>query len=283
MIAITGASGKLGSLTIRILKNHVDPEEIVAVARSPEECTDLNEYGIWVRGGDYNSKESMIDALQNVDKLLQISTTATGKKGIQQERNVVNAAKYCGVKRIIYTSSLHACRESRFLATQQASATESFIKQSGFVYSFFRNSLYMELIPNLVGNASETGVIRYPAGDGKVSFVNRKDIAKALASELLNRHEENRIYEITGSCSYSFHDLAELLAQKTGKNMLYENITPAEYKELLNEQSVPTDTVDLLTSLARAIRANEFSHYCRTLQDLLNEKPVSLETYLQSI
>lgn len=283
MIAITGASGKLGSLTVRFLLDHTDPGQIVAVARSPEKCTDLAECGVLVRRSDYNSKELMADAFRGVEDVLQISTTATGKEGIQQERNVVETAEQCGVKRIIYTSSLYASPDSHFLATQQASATESLISQSGIMYSFFRNSLYMELIPDFIGNTPETGVTRYPAGDGKVSFVSRKDIAKALAFELLYRHGEKRIYEITGSRAYSFHDLADLLSQKTGKNIRYEDITPTEYRKLLFEQSVPSDAIDLLVSLAGAIRANEFSHCNRILYNLLGEKPTSLEAYIQSI
>lgn len=114
MIAITGASGKLGRMTVRFLLDHTDPGRIVAVARSPEKCTDLAESGVKVRHGDYNSKELMAKAFRGVEDILQISTTAAGKESIRQERNVVETAEQSGVKRIIYTSSLHASPDSHF-------------------------------------------------------------------------------------------------------------------------------------------------------------------------
>lgn len=186
IIGITGASGQLGTQTIRLLLEYVNPEQIVAVARSPEKCSTLANCGVLVRYGDYNNVESMIDAFEGVETLLQISTTVTGDEGLFQERNVVKAALVSGVKRLIYTSSLDAKKESHFLATQQAAETESYIKDSGLTHVFFRNSLYMELLPDLIGNALQKGVIHYPAEDGTVSFVCRNDIAKALAIELLN-------------------------------------------------------------------------------------------------
>ena len=103
-IAITGATGQLGRLVVAKLKGKVPAGDIVALARSPAKAADL---GVTVREADYAKPETLASALAGVDTLLLISSNEVGKREAQH-RNVIDAAKKAGVKRIVYTSLLHA-------------------------------------------------------------------------------------------------------------------------------------------------------------------------------
>ena len=103
-IAVTGATGKLGRLVIAGLKAKRPATEIVALARNPAKASDL---GVAVREADYAKPETLARALTGVDTLVLISSSEIGQRAAQH-RNVIEAAKKAGVKRIVYTSLLHA-------------------------------------------------------------------------------------------------------------------------------------------------------------------------------
>ncbi len=284
MIAITGANGNLGKATIQFLLKKVPPADIIAIVRNPEKLTGSHIENVKIRKADYNNRVELEKALKGVTTLLQISATSTGETGRKQEKNVALAAKAAGVKRIVYTSSLKPKPNAHFLATHQAMATEQEILKSGLAYIFLRNSLYMEVIPGLIGNAIETKKIRYPSGDGKVSFVSRLDIAEALANILTGSEHDNQIYEITGSTAHSITELAELMSTKnSGEKIRHIDISELEFRDELISCQMPDDVVDLLVSMASGIRHDEFSYTDKALEILLHRKPLALVEYIKGL
>src|SRR3712207_3729781 len=103
-IAITGAMGQLGRLVISQLKTKADAADIIALVRTPAKATDLR---VTVRTADYTQPATLNDSLASVDTLLLISSNEIGQRAAQHH-NVIEAAKKAGVKRIVYTSLLHA-------------------------------------------------------------------------------------------------------------------------------------------------------------------------------
>lgn len=132
-IAVTGASGHLGRLVILGLKS-ATREPIVALARAPDKASDL---GVAVRVANYGEPDTLKPALAGVDTLLLISSSEIGKR-IEQHRNVVKAAKAVGVKRIVYTSLLHAGISPINIGFDHRS-TEADLKSSGIPHTVLRN------------------------------------------------------------------------------------------------------------------------------------------------
>jgi NAD(P)H dehydrogenase (quinone) len=283
MIAITGASGHLGKATINHLLKKIKPENIVAIVRDPSKLAAYKDTGIKIRTADYNDLGSLITALVGVNTLLQISTTSMGLIGVLQENNVVRAADWEGIQHIVYTSGLRPKADSHFLAVQQCLRTEEAILNSKINYTFFRNSLYMETIPQFIGNALEDGHIYFPAGAGKVSFVSREDIAEALSVVLTETQHQNKVYEVTGSKAFSFQDIASLLSLEKKFSVNYMDI-PAEFLEAeLIKTEMPEEEIGWFLSLAKSIKANEFALVEDGLEVLLKRKPLALKEYLTKL
>ena len=282
MIAITGASGNLGQSTIKFLLKKIEPSKIVAIVRNPKKLNDLKDTGIETRKADYDDFESLKTALKGIKRLLQISTTSVGQEAIKQESYVVQAAIENQINHIIYTSSLQPKSTALFQATYQALETEEAIKNSGIAYTFFRNSLYMEAIPQLFGNALKDGKINYPGGKGQISFVSREDIAEALSIVLTEEGHANQVYEITGKKSYTFLELTNVLTETKGRSFEYESISLDTYSAKLAGYHLPEAVIDLLVSMAMGIQENEFAYFDDTLQRILGREPLSLKRYLES-
>lgn len=284
MIAITGANGQLGKAVMAHLLQHVPPMQLAAVVRRPSSTKDLWDAPVQIRQADYEEPEKLEAAFRDVHTLLHISATSIGETGLRQEWNVVQAARRAGVKHIIYTSSLMADAAADFACSRQAAATETAIRQSGIIYTICRNSLYMELLLQLAGEVFEGGDICYPAKYARVSFVSRNDIAEALARLVMEKEQHaNRIYEITGSASWSFYDICEMLRQEKRLCCRYIDISEEEYREVLHSLPLPDELAELLCSMATGISAGEFSYTDDALEKILGREPVKLREFIKGL
>lgn len=283
MIAITGASGKLGQSTIRALLKKMPAHNIVAVVRDPAKIDTLTAEGIQVAVADYDNTAALKKAFQGIDKVLQISTTSIGQDAMQQEKNVIQYAKMAGVKHIIYTGTVQPKRNAFFLATEQSVATEDALLQSGLDYTIFRNSLYMETIPQLIGAVLENDTIHYPAGAGKVSFVSREDIACALAEVLTTAGHQNKYYEITGNHAFTMEDIVNIISKVKQQPVVFMDMADETYLSQLHSWHLPEAVTALLVSMAKGIRHNEFAYVTHTLEKILGRKRMALEDFIARI
>lgn len=246
MIAITGATGQLGHLVIDALLKTVAAEQIVAIARDPAKAADLTAKGVQVRRADYGDAAALTAALSGVKKLLLISSSEVGQR-TAQHRNVIEAAKAAGVGFIAYTSLLHADRSPLGLA-QEHVATERMLTESGIPFALLRNGWYTENYLASVPPALEHGVFIGSAGDGKIASATRADYAEAAARVLTLDNQAGNVYELAGDEAWTLADLSALLSQQSGKPVVYQNLSEADFKAALLGAGLPEPLAALLAN-----------------------------------
>ena len=280
-IAVTGASGHLGRATIQFLtKRKVPAGSIVLVVRDPSKVQELAAQGFQVRQGDYTDAASLLKAFRGVDKLLFISTSALGDERMRHHRAVVDAARSASVGHVLYTSIVKPAASALFAATPGHFQTEALLRNSGLPCTFFRNNLYMDLIPLLYGGAVESGVLMSCAGEGRIGFVARADIAEALAVALTSTGLEQQ-YDITTSRSpYTLAEVAAALGKARGKTIKYVSVPAEEFGRTLKGFGLPPEMVGFSVALGEAMRTGEFDVASNDLQGLLGRPPVELDRFL---
>jgi len=224
----------LGRIVVEKLNQKLAAESIVALVRTPEKAADL---GVEARIFDYTKPESLVAALQGIDKLLLISSNEIGQR-LTQHKAVIKAAKQAGVKLLVYTSILHANTSSLGLAGEHL-ATEAVLKTSGLTYIILRNGWYTE---NYIGSAKGAigaGAFIGCAGDGKISSAARVDFAEAAAVVLAGEGHENKIYELAGDEAYTLTELAAEISRESGKTIPYNNLTETQYTDILKSFGLP--------------------------------------------
>jgi len=281
-IAVTGASGKLGHAALLcLLERNAAPGSIVAVVRDPAKVTDLAARGIQVRRGDYTDPRSLESAFSGVDKLLFISTSALGEERMLDHRNVVGAARAARVRHIFYTSSIKPAQDAVFAASPGHFHTEALIRESGITYTFFRNNLYLDLVPFMFGEALQTGMLVSNGGSGRIGFIARDDIAYALAAVLAAGEHANCEYPITAVSPYSLTDVAKALSNVSGKSVTYQALSSDQFRKALQEKGLPPPVIDMSVALGEAIRAGEFDAGSTELERLMGRPPIGLEPFLR--
>jgi len=227
-IAVTSASGQLGSAIVQSLINEIGHESVIAIARTPENA---KFHGIEVRKGDYNSRAEFDKALQGVDKVLLVSGMDHPDKRIQQHRNVIEAAKQNGVQKIVYTSIIGAETSTAFSPIVQSNRqTEEDIRNSGLAYVIGRNSIYIEPDLEYLDNYIEEGGIINCAGDGKCTYTSRDELGYAYTKMLLNEEHNGKTYNLCGE-GITQKQLAEYINQVYKTNLKFSSISIDDYKK----------------------------------------------------
>ncbi|KFD25006.1 SDR family oxidoreductase [Yokenella regensburgei] len=281
MIAITGATGQLGQHVISELLKTVAASQIVAIVRNPAKAQALSQQGIVVRPGDYNDLPALTAALQGVDKLLLISSSEVGKRAAQHH-NVIEAAKAAGVKFIAYTSLLHADRSPLGLHTEHVE-TENELAKSGIPYALLRNGWYTENYLASAPPALEHGVFIGAAGEGKIASATRADYAAAAARVMSQGDHAGKVYELAGDNAWTLSDLAAELSKQSGKNVVYQNMSEADFAAALKSVGLPAGLADMLADSDTGASKGGLFDDSRTLSALTGRPTTPLAASVKSL
>ncbi|AKL19299.1 SDR family oxidoreductase [Citrobacter freundii] len=281
MIAITGATGQLGQHVIESLLKTVPASQIVAIVRNPAKATALSQQGITVRQADYSDEAAFTTALQGIDKLLLISSSEVGQRA-PQHRNVINAAKAAHVKFIAYTSLLHADTSPLGLADEHV-ATEQMLAESGIAYALLRNGWYTENYLASAPAALEHGVFIGAADEGKIASATRADYAAAAARVISEDGHAGKTYELAGDAGWTLSQLAAELAKQSGKKVVYQNLSEADFAAALKGVGLPAGLADMLADSDTGASKGGLFDDSHTLSKLIGRPTTSLADSVKGI
>ena len=279
-IAITGATGQLGSIVIEKLLLQTEANNIVALVRNPAKAAHLTAQNIEVREFDYDRPETLVPALSGIDKLLLISANEVGRR-TPQHKAVIDAAKVAGVPYLAYTSLLRADTSPLGLA-QEHRETEKLIQDSGLRYTFLRNNWYSENYLAGVAHTIEIGTLFGAAQDGRISSASRIDYAEAAAKVLTSTGHDNQTYELAGSQSFSLSELATLIGQVASKNINYQNLSAEEYTQALTQAGLPAGLVEVIVDAdIQTIQGAMYSD-SQDLEQLIGRKTTNIQYAIEA-
>ncbi|MFK0063110.1 SDR family oxidoreductase [Streptomyces werraensis] len=253
-IVVTGASGKLGRHVVEQLLEKVPAGQVTAVVRSPEKAAGLAERAVRVAVADYNAPETFDGLFAAGDKVLLISGNEFDKGRVRQHSVVIDAAKAAGVALLAYTSapgSLTAALADDHRGTERA------LLDSGVPYVLLRNGWYHENYTENLAPVLEHGAVVAAAGEGRVSSASRADYAAAAVAVLTGEGHENTTYELGGDEAWSFAEYAAELSRQTGREIVYNPVTPEALIGILAGAGVPEPVAAVFAGVDAAIAKGE--------------------------
>ena len=283
MILITGATGQLGTAVIGNLLKKTSANQIAALVRDESKAADLKGSGVDIRVGSYDDAASLERAMRGVDKVLLIAGTDEENR-VRQHQNVVDAAKQAGVTCLAYTG--RTLKDPATMANKLMLGhfqTEDVIKASGLAYTIFRNVLYMDAVPQFVGERVFDAGINLPTGQGRVPFALRSEMGEAIANALLEGGCDNRTYNLTGSRSYSYGDVAATLTKLSGREVTYTPVETSAFEAQLKGRGLPDVMVARITGFLTDIKNGQEDDVSSELETMLGRKPATLEEGLKTL
>ncbi len=220
-IIISGASGNLGSLTVKeLLARGVPASRLILVSRTPEEQKEYADMGASVRFGDFTKPESLPAAYAGGTRMLLISVGGDAQTpAAVLLKRAIDAAKAAGVKQIAYTSYVGITRGDVAGRAADHKQAEDALKASGVAWTMLRNSIYMDGLLRQAATMVSTGKAEVPPNEFPIGYISRADCAAAAAAVLTTPGHENKAYDITGPELLGVKETAAAAAAVTGKKI----------------------------------------------------------------
>jgi NAD(P)H dehydrogenase (quinone) len=282
-ILVTGASGHFGGLVLtHLTQTFGQPaSDIVATSRTPENLASWVQIGVDVRRANFEDPSSLIQAFKGAEKVLLISTDSLNNDlRLRMHRNAVEAAKRAGVAQIFYTS-MPQPETSRVGFALVHAETELAVQESGLKWTILRNNWYFEGLINWIPDALASGRYLSAAGDGRIAYISRDDLARAAAAALVaDWGVKNQTFTLTGAEALDIETVASQFSKTSGRPIEVIQVTPAELIEGAMANGMPESLAIMLASFDAAAEAGDLSAVTSDYSRLTAAEPQTLAEWL---
>lgn len=273
-LAVTGSTGALGGLVARELAARGVEQRLLV--RSAGRAPDLPGASV-VEFPGYGDRGAAVAALAGVRTLFMVSGAESADR-LEQHYTFVDAATAAGVEHVVYTSFQGAAPDCTFTLGRDHFATEACLREAEPAATFLRDSFYLDFFADLVG---EDGVIRGPAGEGRVAAVARADVARCAVEVLLDPvAHAGATYDLTGPEALSLTEAAAILSTATGRDVTFHDETVEEAYASRRQWEAPAWQYDAWVSTYTAIASGELAAVSGDVARLTGRQPLGLAQVL---
>jgi uncharacterized protein YbjT (DUF2867 family) len=293
-ILITGATGTVGSEVVKQLVSSFPSSSssgqsviIRAGVHSQNKADKFRQYGetVEIVNMDYNQPDTIAAALNKVGKLFLLTLPSLNMTDISSK--VIREAKKNEVQHIVKLSVFGADAEPGILIGRLHRQEEKIIEESGIAYTFLRSNAFMQNFVNYFGyNIKAQNAIYLPAGEGKVSFVDARDVAAVAAKLLLTKNNgitqnENKAYVITGPEALSYSQVTEIISEEIGRKISYVDTEEEDARKVMESMSMEDWLIDAILEDFYNTKVGNRSKTTNAVEQIIGRKPTSFAQFVR--
>lgn len=274
-ILVTGATGNVGLEVVRLL--HERGHQVRAAVRSHSTLSINLLHGVELVTFDFEQPQTFELALQGITTLFLVRPPAISqvKKYIYP---TIAAAMATGVERVVFLSVLGAER-NRIIPHAQI---EAYIKSIGLPYTFLRASFFMQnLSTTHRADIKDTNEIFVPAGKGKTSFIDVRDIAATAVKVMTEPGHENKAYALTGNKALDYYQVAEIFTHILGRQIVYSNPSIFKFALRMYNRKLAIEFIAVMIGIYTTVRLGLAAKVTEDLTQLLQTAPTSMEEFVR--
>ena len=246
MIVVTGSTGTIGSELVRLLAAAgADTRAIYHRAESGAGPAQVRFFR-----ADLADPMQAEAALAGGSSLFLLTGNEAGFLEVQL--TVVEVAQRRGIRHLVKLSALGASDHSKSGIGRDHWAVEQAIQQTTIPWTILRPHGFMQnWLKDVAASVRAESTIYSPIGDGRVPFIDTRDIA-AVAAEVLLRPDAHigKKYVLTGGAAVGYADLAAELTRVTGRAIEYRPISLEEARARLARLGQPAALIDATLAIA---------------------------------
>lgn len=243
LILVTGATGNVGAEVLKILVTA--GARVLAAARSGD--TKVPSGAEIVR---FDFREpGTFSAFQGVRRvfLMRPPEMSDARRDLGP---AIEAMKAAGVQQVVFLSLLGA--EKNPVVPHRA--VEKLLLESGMDWVFLRPSFFMQnLSTTHRDDIKERGDVFVPAGNGRTSFIDVRDIAAVGAKALLEGHR-NVAYPLTGDEALTYDDVARELSLALERKITYSNPSAFRFYRAWRARGKPTPFILVMIAIYTTVK-----------------------------
>lgn len=268
MILVTTPNGKVGS---EVAKQLLEQGHSVRLGAHTVEKARAAFPQAEVVAFDFADEDSMRTALKGVDALY----LASPGDDDEPSQRAIDLAKEAGVARIVRLSAMGVETSDNPMRR-----VERHLEASGLEYTLLRPNWFMQnYSTGSADGVRRQGTFSEPSEDAKTSFIDTRDIAAVAVKALTEDGHHTQAYALTGGRAYDRHEVAKAIAQATGKTVMYQPVSEAQFQAGMTSAGMPEGYVALLTGLYQAVRAGHSAAVTDVVEQVTGRAPISLEQF----
>jgi len=276
MILITGATGTNGIEIVKLLSRSGVPCR--ALIRNPQKSAMVSALpGVEIVQGDLARPESLVPALEGIDKALLCSSI--GPELAEVQGNFVHAAKGAGVRHVIKISGMDAAVHSEWRFLRWHGKAEQELEDSGLAFTHLQANQFMQVYLRFQPTIASSGKFYAASKDSRVSPVDVRDIAAVAAAVLGGSGHEGKKYVLTGPEALTYTDVADKLSAATGNKVTYVDVPLEAAKKALLDGGAPEWFAEGQMEQFRFRWQGNQSRVTSTIADVAKTKPTSFDEF----
>ncbi|MEP7181547.1 MAG: SDR family oxidoreductase [Betaproteobacteria bacterium] len=290
MIAVFGASGRLGRAVARLLID--DRRPVRAVTRNPASLADFAQLGVEVVVADLRDTASTARACAGATHVVAATHGFPGQRGNDPpavdrdgNRRLVDAARGAGIERFVFVSAAIASADNPVDFFRFKQESENYLRDSGMEFTILRAAAFMEFWAAMIGD----GILKdgkakiFGVGENPINFVSVADVARYVVASLDDPRLRNRTITVGGPQDLSFLDVVATFERVTGRTAVVSHVPLAVMRAIaavtrrINaplwrqvQAGIQFDTTDQRCDMAATAR--EFGFPMTRLDDLVQQQ-----------
>jgi len=125
------------------------------------------------------------------------------------------------------------------------------------------------------------GVIQVPAGEGKTSFIDARDIAAAAAAALTETRFDGKAFDLTGPEALSYAAVVDLLTKATGRQIAYRSVDDELFVARRVADGFDEPYARLLAGIFHPVREGWAGRVTDSVETLTGATPRSVAAYIR--
>ena len=190
----------------------------------------------------------------------------------------VAAMRRAGVAHVVFLSVCGAARNPLL----PHHGIEKLLEASGLAWTHLRPNDFMQNLATVHRvDIRDRGEIWAPAGWGRTSFVDARDVAEAAARTLTEPGHGRRAYTLTGGEAFGLEEVAALLSRALGRPVAYRNPGISAFLRHSRAAGRPLALGLVMTGVYTAARLGLAAEVTPDMARLLGRPPAALRSFIE--
>jgi uncharacterized protein YbjT (DUF2867 family) len=227
---------------------------------------------------EFGNRKTYVSAFQGVERLFVVRPPQVGNTA----RDMVPAldvALGAGVRHMALLSVQGAGRNPLLPHAQ----LEKYLIGSGAEYTLLRPSYFMQNLTTMHLPELRQGEVYVPAGRGRTSFIDVRDIAEVAAKVLTEPGHAGQTYELTSAEALTYAEVAAKFSAATGRSIRYIDPSPLAFFRRLRARGVPAGQLLVMEVLYAAARFGLAARVTPETAQLLGRTPRSFDEFARDV
>lgn len=223
---------------------------------------------------DFSDPSSFGPAFEGVDRVFLLLPTGT----LDIYEKLAPVIEFAAARKVkVVMQSVFGVEADDEIPYRRA---EILLERSGIPYVILRPNWFSDNFHVFWLEGIRHGAIAVPAGEGKSSFVDARDIAASAAAALTTDRFDGKAFSLTGPAALGYAEAAAIIAGAIGKPVAYQAVDDDAFVGILTGAGVPEAYARFLASIFYPVRQGWTATVTDAVETLTGKAPRSVADYV---